>query len=81
MKISPGKNLAIEPNLVKYSGFEIGKMNISKVKIINTTQKPQRVHILPPSSPYFQIRYDKKGTLAPGMHEEVFIHFRPSEYM
>ena len=80
-KISPGKFLAIEPNLIKFSGFEVGKMNILKVRIINTSQKPQRIHILPPITPYFQIRYDKKGTLASGMYEEVYIHFRPVDYM
>ena len=56
-------------------------MNILKVRIINSSQKPQRIHVLPPTSPYFQIKYDKRGTLASGMYEEVYVHFRPTEYM
>jgi hypothetical protein len=66
--------------VVKFSGFELGKLNITKVKIINTASKPQRVHILPPTTPYFSIKFDKKGQLVPGMSEDVYIHFTPSDH-
>ena len=56
---------------MKFSGYEVGKMNIIKVKITNNCSSPQRIHILAPTSMYFQIKYDKRGLLAYGMSEEV----------
>lgn len=38
------------------------------------------MHILPPSTPYFSIKYDKKGQLGPGMSEDVFVQFIPNDY-
>jgi hypothetical protein len=72
--------IEIDPAVVKFSGYEVGKVNITKVRIINCSSKSQRVHILPPSTPYFSIKFDKKGQLAPGMSEDVFIHFTPNDY-
>jgi hypothetical protein len=50
------------------------------VKVINASGKPQRVNILSPSTPYFSIKYDKKGQLVSGMSEDVYIHFTPGEH-
>jgi hypothetical protein len=72
--------LELEPSVAKFAGFEVGKLNILKVKLVNTSPFPQRVHILPPTSNFFQIKCDKKGLLASGMHEEIYIYFKPSDY-
>lgn len=72
--------IEIDPFIVKFSGFEAGKVNIAKTRIINCSSKSQRVHILPPSTPFFSIKFDKKGQLAPGMSEDIFIHFTPNDY-
>ncbi len=69
-----------EPEAVYYAGFEKMKLNIKKLKIINNSTKSQRIHILPPTSPFFKIHCNKKGSLAPGIAEEVSIHFYPNEY-
>lgn len=69
-----------EPEAVYYEGFEKMKLNIKKLKIINNSTKPQRVHILPPTTAFFKIHFNKKGSLAPGIAEEVSIHFFPNDY-
>lgn len=72
--------IEVDPFVVKFSGFEVGKVNIAKTRIINCSSKSQRVHILPPSTPFFSIKFDKKGQLAPGMSEDIFVHFTPNDY-
>ena len=66
--------------MVKFTGFEINKTNIQRISVVNSAAISQRVHILPPMSPYFQIKFDKKGNLAPGISEEITLIFKPSEY-
>ena len=69
-----------DPGCIMYEGYETMKLNIKKLKIINNSTKAQRVNILPPSSPFFRVHFNKKGSLAPGIPEEVAVHFAPNEY-
>jgi hypothetical protein len=36
------------PSMVKFAGFELRKTHVLKVKLINNSPAPQRLHILPP---------------------------------
>lgn len=65
---------------MKFEGFETLKLNLRKVRILNNSTRQQRVHIIPPGTPFFNINVKKRGNLAPGMSEEVTIHFTPNEY-
>lgn len=49
-----------------------------KVRLINTSPAPQRLHILPPQTPYFKIRYHKKGMVPTGVAEEIYVQFTPA---
>jgi hypothetical protein len=69
-----------DPDTLVYEGFETMKLNIKKLRIINNSTKGQRVHILPPASPFFRVHFNKKGHLAPGMPEEIAVHFSPNDY-
>jgi len=53
---------------------------VQKIRLINTSDRAHRVHILPPSTKVFSIKMKKKGNLAPGMHQNIFIHFKPKEH-
>lgn len=72
--------IEIRPKLIKFSGFEIYKDNILKFYVVNSSAQSQRVHILPPTSQFFSLKFEKKGNLAPGISEEIELHFRPNEY-
>jgi hypothetical protein len=61
------------PSIVKFSGFEIRKTHTQRVRLINNSPFPQRLHILPPSTPYFKIRYSKKGMVPSGIAEEIYV--------
>ena len=38
------------------------------------------MHILPPKSNLFAIKFNKKGHLAPGLYQNVYIEFSPNEH-
>ncbi len=66
--------------MVKFTGFETNKKNIQRISIVNSSAFSQRIHVLPPASPFFQIKFEKKGALAPGIAEEIQLIFQPNEY-
>ena len=70
----------MEPATVTFKGYELNKLNIIKIYVKNTSQKAQRVHILPPKSNLFTIKFNKKGHLAPGLHQEIYVRFTPTEH-
>ena len=51
------------------------------MKLINNSPAPQRLHILPPATPFFKIKYNKKGMVPSGIAEDIYVQFTPaSEY-
>lgn len=48
-----------------------------KVKLLNNSPIPQRLHILPPSTNQFKIKYSKKGMIPTGVTEDIFVQFTP----
>lgn len=70
----------MEPAVVTFEGYEIGKLNVIKIQIKNTDNIAQRVHILPPKSNLFSIKFTKKGHLAPGLFQDVYVKFTPNEH-
>ena len=49
-----------------------------KLRLINNSSAPQRLHILPPQTKYFKIRYQKKGMIPTGVAEDIYIQFTPA---
>lgn len=49
------------------------------VSIVNCTSRAQRLHLLPPRSPYVTFSYDKEGNVGPGMSQAVTVTFTPHE--
>jgi len=49
---------------------------------MNSSPYSQRIHIIPPKKyeSFFQIKYERKGQLAPGMSEEIFVFFKPTDH-
>lgn len=66
--------------MAKFSGFEVTKINVMKIVVRNISKYAQRVHILHPQTPFFKLKYTKKGSIAPGMQEDIWIYFSPTEY-
>ena len=68
------------PRIIKISGFELNKRIMTKVNIINKSKYSERIIILPPTSSNFKIKYSKRGQIAPGLSETIYLFFTPSEY-
>lgn len=68
-----------QPAVVKFAGFETMKTHTLKVRLINNSPAPQRLHILPPQTPYFKIKYNKKGMIPSGIAEDIYVQFTPND--
>lgn len=66
------------PSVIKFAGFETNKTHTIKLRILNNSPAPQRLHILPPQTSYFKIRYNKKGMLPTGVAEDIYVQFTPA---
>lgn len=77
-----GKSHAFEaqPAVLHFGGYKLNKVHTQKLRLVNRSDRSQRVHIIVPTTPYFKAKYDKKGLVAPGMAEEVTIEFMPTEW-
>lgn len=64
---------------MKFAGYELRKTHTLKVKLINNSPAPQRLHILPPSTPHFKIKYHKKGMIPSGISEDIYVQFTPND--
>ena len=49
-----------------------------KLRLINNSPAPQRLHILPPQTSFFKIKYQKKGMIPTGVAEDIYIQFTPA---
>ena len=61
------------PSVVKFAGYELGKTHTLKVKLLNNSPVPQRLHILPPATNQFKIKYSKKGMIPTGVSEDIYV--------
>ena len=72
--------IAVRPPQVIFDGFDISKRNITKIQIQNVSGGVERINIIPPTSPMFNIRMKRVVKLQPDQTLEIFIHFIPNQY-
>ena len=79
---SVGSNNIYEssPSVLTFAGYELKKTQSQKLILKNISELPQRLSILPTSTPFFKAHYNKKGQLAPGMSEVIIVNFTPPEW-
>jgi hypothetical protein len=68
------------PHVLHFGGFQIHKEHSQVLRILNISVSSMRLAVIAPSTPYFQITFDKKGLLAPGMSEDITVTFTPHEW-
>ena len=76
-RIGAAGALRAEPPELRFAASEQGGTMVQILRLVNFSAKPVRLHILPPSTPFFSISVDKRGRLMPGLAEEVTVRFMP----
>lgn len=66
--------------MVHFEGFEIGKTQKIIVQLCNVARSVVRMHIIPPQTKHFMIKYTKGERLVPGMTMNCVVEFTPDEY-
>lgn len=79
----------VEPKAVIFKGFEITSSELNNksltkyekiVKVINRTQFPQRLSIIPPTTIFFKIKFTRSGLISQGLAETILVQFFPQKY-
>jgi hypothetical protein len=70
----------IEPPILRFAGFELNKVNSMRIRVINKAPIPQRINVIPPNSPLFSVKVNKKGAISTGISEEIEVQLRPVEH-
>jgi hypothetical protein len=79
-KLERNKFFEVQPSVVYYGGFLVDHVHEQVVHVVNISSVTKRIHILPCDTPFFRVHTRKKGKVAPGMSEELVIHFTPNEW-
>ncbi|KAJ7403298.1 cilia- and flagella-associated protein 221 [Pitangus sulphuratus] len=74
------KVVQAEPAVLHYGGYEVGKHHQQTLKLINISANAINLHIIPPQTVYFQIKYNKTHRLVPGLSYVVTVDFCPDEW-
>uniref|UniRef100_A0A0G4IDG3 Abnormal spindle-like microcephaly-associated protein ASH domain-containing protein n=1 Tax=Chromera velia CCMP2878 TaxID=1169474 RepID=A0A0G4IDG3_9ALVE len=78
-KLGENDLFVVEPAVIHFAGFEPLRRHVQSVYVRNKSTSTQRVTVIPPTTPFFSTKLDKKGRLAPGMAERIDIVFNPTE--
>ena len=79
-KVGQNAMVLAKPSVVHFGGFEADKKHIQKLSIVNASTDVIRMHIIPPQTKYFYIKYNKSERLVPGLTIECTIEFTPDEW-
>jgi Abnormal spindle-like microcephaly-assoc'd, ASPM-SPD-2-Hydin len=61
-------------------GVAASSVVTQRVRIVNVSETPQRLHVLAPATSGFSIKYKKKGTVAPGCAEVIDVTYTPQDF-
>ena len=48
------------PSVVHFGGFQLGHVREKMLRLVNVSTEVQRMHVLPPQTKYFKIKYSKE---------------------
>lgn len=79
-KLNQNALIKVEPSVVHFGGYELDKVQHRSIKICNASSERQNLHIIPPATKYFSIKYTKPRRFVPGFTIDVSIKFVADEW-
>ncbi|XP_016529343.1 cilia- and flagella-associated protein 221 isoform X1 [Poecilia formosa] len=79
-RLKVNSHIEAEPAELHFSGFELGKSYTKTVNLINISNAPVNIHIIPTLTKHFQTTYTKKDRLIPGLAYTVNVAFCPDDW-
>lgn len=73
-KLVKNATVQAKPAAIHFTGFQVGKVSKQPLHLANVSTEVQRMHIIPPQTQYFKIKYTK------GVSVDIFfVLFIPNE--
>ncbi|XP_021377773.1 cilia- and flagella-associated protein 221-like isoform X2 [Mizuhopecten yessoensis] len=69
-----------KPAVVHFGGYSLHKKHVQTLSIVNASTEVIRMHIIPPQTKYFYLKYKKTERLVPGLTIECTIEFTADEW-
>ncbi|KAL8567912.1 hypothetical protein ACOMHN_059034 [Nucella lapillus] len=79
-KIGQNSMVHVKPEVIHFDGFVVNEKHVKRLVILNASSDVLRMHLIPPQSKYFSIKYKKGDRMVSGLTLECTIEFQPDEW-
>ncbi|XP_067929901.1 cilia- and flagella-associated protein 221-like [Watersipora subatra] len=79
-KVQQNAAVKATPSVLNFEGIEVGKTVHKVISLCNVAREVVRLHIIPPQTSQFSIKYTKCERLVPGMTMNCIVEFHPDDY-
>lgn len=79
-RLGANESFTALPAVMHFGGYSLNVVHEQKLSIVNKSTSSKRMHVIPPTTPYFRARFENKGWVAPGMSTDLIIEFAPTEW-